>query len=418
MQAVVDAADARRAEHLAFLGDLVRFPTIINTPYTPIQQAIAARLERAGLAVESWEPTLDELRACPWFPPLAEHYPRGFHDRPLVVGRWRAGRGRSLLLNGHVDVVPPGPLERWSVDPFGGEVRGGRLYGRGAIDCKGGLAAAIAAVECLRDAGESPLGEVIVESTVDQEIGGAGTMSACLRGVRAEAAITTEPVGGRMALASAGVVWVRVVVRGLAAHAARTWDGKNALNLALPVHDAIRAWGERREATVRHPLYAEYPVHASFNPGTFVAGGYPSTVPDRAVLEYRVGLVPGEKVDDVLAQLRALVATTAAADPWLKDRLPGVEVFGWYGEPTEIARDHPLTAVATEAFREVKGRDPVYTGYTAACDMGKLQHLGGMPVLNLGVAGDGWHQNDEYADVADYHDLIKILALTIMRWCR
>ena len=221
-----------------------------------------------------------------------------------------------------------------------------------------------------------------------------------------------------MALASAGVVWVRVAVTGLAAHAARTWDGRNALNLALPIHDAVRAWGERREATVRHPLYAEYPVHATFNPGTFTAGGYPSTVPDRAVLEYRVGLVPGEHVEDVLRALRELVAATAACDPWLRDHPPSVEAFGWYGEPTEIAPDHALTVAATEAFRAVKGRDPVYTGYTAACDMGKLQHLGGMPVLNLGVDGDGWHQNDEYADVDDFHDLTKTLALTIMRWWR
>lgn len=416
--AIMDAADRKRDDHVAMLRDLVRFPSVINTPYTPIQEDVMGRLGRLDSAVEVWEPDVADLLTCPWFTPLAEHYPEGFRDRPMVVGRVGSGQGRSLILNGHVDVVPAEPLGRWSVDPWSGDIRDGRLYGRGAIDCKGGLAAAIAAVECLRDADVRVAGQVIIESAIDQEIGGAGTMSSILRGIRADAAITTEPTSGRMALASAGVAWVRVIVTGLAAHAARTWDGHNALNLALPVHDRVRRWGEGREATVRHPLYGEHPVHASFNPGTFMAGGYPSTVPDRAVLEYRIGLVPGERVEDVLAELRQLVEEAAELDPWLRKNRPAVEVFGWYGEATEIGADHPLTRVASEAFREVKGQAPRYVGYTAACDMGKLQHLGGMPVLNLGCDGGGWHQNDEYARLDDYADLIKILALTIVTWCR
>lgn len=416
--AIMDAADAKRGEHVAMLQDLVRFRSVINTPYTPIQEYIISRMKRLGAALDVWEPDVAEMSKCSWFHPLAEHYAAGFGGRPMVVGRFGSGGGRSLILNGHVDVVPAEPLERWSVDPWSGEIRGGRLYGRGAIDCKAGLAAAIAAIDCLREAGVGPAGPVIIESAIDQEIGGAGTMASILRGIRADAAITTEPAGRRMLLASAGVAWVRVVVTGLAAHAARTWDGHNALNLALPIHDRIRRWGEEREATVRHPLYSEYPVHASFNPGTFVAGGYPSTVPDRAVLEYRLGLVPGERVDDVVGALRTLVGEAAGADPWLREHPPGVEIFGWYGEPTEIAPEHPLTRSASEAFAEVKGEPPVYSGYTAACDMGKLQHLGGMPVLNLGCNGGGWHQNDEYADLDDYADLIRILALTIFKWCR
>lgn len=417
--AIDDSISRHTERYVGVLRRLVQFPSEVGTAMNAVQEYLAQEMVAAGLEPEMWAPSVRELSESDWFQPLQEHYEGRdrLDDRPVLVGRWGRGEGPSLLISGHVDVVPPGPLDQWTVEPYAGEIHNDRLYGRGAIDCKAGLAAAVSAVDCLRDVGFEPNGSVVVESTVDQEIGGAGAIAARIRGIRADAAITTEPTGTEVALASAGVFWVRVTVQGVAAHAAETWKGRNALNMATSIHEAVRAWGEGREQSIRHPLYSEYPVHATFNPGTFRSGGYPSTVPDQAVLEYRVGLVPGETVSVVLDQLLEVIRTAESRSDWLTDHPSNVELFGYYGEPTEIADTHPLTRSVASAFEKVKGRLPRFTGFTAACDMGKLQHLGGMPVLNIGCAGGGWHQPDEFADLAEYRRLIAILALSIAGWC-
>jgi acetylornithine deacetylase len=281
---------------------------------------------------------------------------------------------------------------------------------------KGGIAAAILSLEYLQEIGIQPGGDVIIESVYDEEIGGTGTDAAILRGYRADGAITPEPSNMNITIACVGVMWFRVIIEGKSAHAAFVWDGVNAIEKALKVHEAICAFGNDRMKSVRHELF-DYPIHATFNPGTFSAGGYPSSVPDKAILEYRIGLVPGEENEKIFERIQEIVKEVSGRDAWLTDHPPQVELFGWYGKPTYLSKDHPLTQSVTKAYQEVTGKLPHYNGMTACCDIWRLHHLAGSPGLSFSCNGGGIHQNDEYIVIEDYFRMIKIFALTILDWC-
>ena len=179
-QAVAEAVSALRPEIVAALQELVRIPS--QTGREGLAQEAVARLMRAhGLDVDVWEPDVSALE------PHAESVTLGdgFTGRPNVVGVCRGeGRGRSLILNGHIDTVEVGDPSAWSYAPLGGDVVDGRLYGRGACDMKGGVVANLFAVRALRQAGFAPAGDVIVQSTISEEDGGAGALAAVLRGYR------------------------------------------------------------------------------------------------------------------------------------------------------------------------------------------------------------------------------------------
>jgi acetylornithine deacetylase len=412
------AVDSKREEALTFLRELIRFPTVVGTSYLEIQEFIARRLLKMKLVVDQWCPDIEEMRRYKWWTVPEHYYQGGFKDKPVVVGTYKGrGKGRSLIFNGHVEVVTPEPLHLWKHDPWG-EIDEGKLYGRGAYDMKGGIAASILALECLQEIGVEINGDVIIESVYDEEIGGTGTDAANLRGYRADGAITPEPSNMNLTIACVGVMWFRVIVEGKSAHAAFVWDGINAIEKALKIHEVICAFGNERMKNVRHPLFeADYPIHATFNPGTFSAGGYPSSVPDKAILEYRIGLVPGEDNEKVFERIREIVKEASGRDAWLTDHPPKVELFGWYGKPTYLSEDHPLTQSVATAYKEVTGKLPRYNAITACGDMWRLHHLAGIPVVLFSCNGGGIHQNDEYIVINDYFDLIKILALTILNWC-
>jgi len=416
---ISELVDNKREKEIGFLRELIHFPTVVGSSYLEIQEYIAEKLSKMRLTVDKWCPDIQELREYKWWTVPETYYPGGFDDKPVVVGTYKGqGKGRSLILNGHVEVVTPEPLNLWKHDPWVAEIEDGKLYGRGAIDCKGGLAASIFALECLQEIGVEIGGDVIIESVYDEEIGGTGTDATILRGYRADGAITTEPSKMNITIAHVGVMWFRVTVEGKSAHAAFLWQGINAIEKALPVHKALCSFGKDRMKNVRHRIFeADYPIHATFNPGTFSAGGYPSSVPDKAVLEYRIGLVPGENNETLFRKIQKIVKETSARDAWLSEHPPKVELFGWYGKPTYISKNHPLAQSVANSYKEISGRPPHYNGITACGDIWRLQHLAHCPSLTFGCNGDGIHQNDEYVVIKDYLNLIKILALTILHWC-
>ena len=183
------AVDALRDDLIAFLQALVRVPSPTGEE-RPVQELVAARMRADGLEVDVWEPDVAALA------PYAEHVTAGasYAGRPNVVGTMPGtGDGRSLILNAHIDTVEAGEAAHWTRAPFGGEVAGGLLYGRGACDMKAGLTTHLVALAALRAAGFAPRGDVVVQSTISEEDGGAGALAAVLRGYRADGAIITEP---------------------------------------------------------------------------------------------------------------------------------------------------------------------------------------------------------------------------------
>jgi acetylornithine deacetylase len=409
--------DQNQETAIALLKGLLKFKTVVGSPYRGIQEYLGDRLRELGLHVDLWEPNASDFDDLPWFDAPSSYYPDGFKDKPVVVATWKGAGDRSIILNGHVDVVSPEPLSLWTCDPWEGAVREGKIHGRGVIDTKGGLAAIVMALEALKKNGYTPSGRIHFISAIDQEINGAGTIAAINRGYRADVALIVEPTDFNIGLSTMGAFWYRILVPGKASHAASVWEGVNAAEKAMLIHQGLeQALAYRKE--LRHPLYKDCAQPATVNLGTFISGGYPSSVPDKARLEYRVGVLPGESNEDVIAELTQAVAQVSSEDPWLRGHPPETAPYGWYGEPTEIERDHPFVSVLVANYKKVCERPPDLLGMTYGCDAGRFWKLAGIKsvVFAPGDLSTQAHKPNESLKIDEYIQYIRILARALVDW--
>ncbi|MGW5667473.1 ArgE/DapE family deacylase, partial [Micromonospora sp. NPDC003776] len=292
------------------LSELVRVPSVGGTPQEAgIQTMLADWMRGEGLEVDLWQLPLAQLTALPAFPGMEVPRDRAYG----LVGRLPGtGGGRSLMFNGHVDVVPPGDLSAWTDDPFSGRVEGDRVYGRGACDMKGGLVAALHAVRELKRA--RPRGDVLVACVVGEEDGGVGTYGLLERGWRADACVIPEPTGLAVVPANAGALTFRLRVTGSSTHAARRTRGVSAVEKFLPVFAALRALEADRNRAV-DPLMRGWDMPYALEIGTVHAGDWSSSVPGELVAEGRYGVALDETPQQAKAALAAAVAAACADDP-------------------------------------------------------------------------------------------------------
>jgi acetylornithine deacetylase/succinyl-diaminopimelate desuccinylase family protein len=370
------------------------------------QDAIAARLAELGMEVDRFE-------ALP--------------GREDVVGTLAgAGGGRSLLLNGHVDVVPAGDLAWWPHDPWAGDVADGRIWGRGSCDMKGGLAAGIGALWALRDTGVRLHGDVVFQAVVDEEAGGPGTHAALAQGHRADAGIVLEPTAGAIMPVEGGVVWLRVVVRGVGGHSALRYRSvhaggrgtavnaiEKAAKILAGVQELERHWGN----TKVHPLLPK--GITTINPGQIAGGSAAlSNMVDECTLGLSLKYLPGERAADVRRAFEEHVLAVAATDPWLRDHPPEIEwgIGGVSFPPSEIPLDHPLAQAVASAYRGVLG-EPEWRGFEAVSDLAWLAEAG-IPGLLYGP-GDAAqaHGASEYLEIDDLVAATKVVALALVEWC-
>ncbi len=382
---------------------------------TPAQELMASLMAGVGLDVDVWEIPTQEVSAHPAYAAEIER------TRALgVVGTIRgAGSGRSLILDGHVDVVPPGDPALWSHPAFDGVVEGGRLYGRGSVDMKGQLVAGLFALDALRRAGVTLAGDVHLFSVVGEEDGGTGTLAAILRGYRADGAVVMEPTELAVAPAQAGCLNFRVRVPGIAAHGAIREEGVSALEKLFPMYRALEELeAERNRRLGGDPLYRRYRTPFAICVGTVSGGDWASSVPDHVAMEGRYGVAPGEDPEDARGEMAAALAAAAAQDPFLKDHLPVLE---WWGGRFLAARTdpaHPLVQNVQSAAAAALGREVSLEGMTYGADMGLLANVAQVPTVLFG-AGDlrRAHRPDEYVDLADLETQARALAVAAMRFC-
>ncbi len=413
-QDVIEAVDRLAPRTVALLQDLVRTPSLTGNEEA-VQQFVAAAMRELGLEMDVWDPPADDLA------PYAEHVGEfeTLAGRPNVVGVWRgSGGGKSMILNGHIDTVEPGARDQWDVDPFSAELIEGRIFGRGSLDMKAGVAANILAIASLREAGWQPQGDVILQSVISEEDGGAGTLAAILRGYTADACIITEPSAFNIVVAQGGSLVFRIHVAGKSAHAAARNEGVSALDCFLPIYAALNAFEAERNRTLDHPLYAEIANKIPINIGVVQSGSWPSSVPDWLIAEGRAGLVPGETLEQFKAEFIEVVMQAAMNDPWLAEHPPRVEWFSGQFAPSEIAGDHALVDAVSSAHEAVTGSTPAVKAVTYGADMRHFINIAGIPCLMYG-AGDvgGAHAPNESVAIADVLTCAKTVALATRDWC-
>ena len=398
---------------LRFLTDLIAIPSLGGQETTG-QEAVAAQMERCGLQVDSWELDFQRLQAHPEFGQGVKR----LSGLGVVGITGESQGGRSLILNGHVDVVPPGDTANWRYPPWQGTLAQGRMYGRGSADMKGGLCCALFAAKALRDAGAKLMGKLIVESVIGEEDGGVGTLASVLRGYTADAAIIAEPTGLAVAPAQAGALSFQVTVPGLSAHGSVREEGVSAVEKFIPIHAALLALERERNARERHPLYSHYRLPYALSIGKVRAGDWASSVPEELVFEGRYGIAIGEDRAQARREFEQAVQHAAEADAWLRTQPPKVEWSGGQFSPASIPTDHPIVATIQSGLADASGREPRLEGVTYGSDMRLLVNVGATPAVLFGP-GDvrRAHRPDEFVPVDELTATVRTLALVALRWC-
>jgi acetylornithine deacetylase len=408
---------ASRAEQiLEWTQALIRYPSENRPPggsEGPLQGFLAAECRRQGWEVDEFSPEdVPGIRAHPLWLAGRDYGP----ERRNVVAVWKGtGGGRSVLLSGHADVAPFEPDDWKECRPFEPVLREGRLYGRGAADMKGGLAAAFWAMRILRELGFEPAGDLIFESVVDEEFAsGNGTLASRLRGYRADLAITPEPTRMHLCAACLGAFLGRLTLTGKAGMA---YMGKAIPNVVTGAARAIALfgeWQERWRARNAHPLFTEPGAELNTllwkltteKPGEFTQMGTPL----QAVISWIVWCYPGMTEETFYREFHAFWRDQAASDPTLADFQLALEKEFHFVTPWETDAHHPRVQDLVAAFAAATGAPPPIAGAAFSCDLGVMGAAGGMPAVMIGPRGGNLHAPDEWVETADILTLTEVFA--------
>lgn len=406
--------DRLREPMTAFLQRLVQFPTLPGQEQEG-QHFIAEKLHSLGGQVEILRSEFAELEHHPAF--SDDGIP--FDERLNVIGHWPgSGGGRSLILNGHIDVVPVGKLELWKFPPWSGTVENGWLHGRGACDMKAGLSAAIFAIQAIRNLGVPLAGPVFLESVIGEESGGVGTLTTLVKGWRADAAIITEPTRLRSCPVHSGALSFRITITGRAIHASMKRFGVSAVEKFNHIFQAINELDRTRHLQYENKIFEFADNIAPISVGTVVAGDWLSTVPETVVAEGRFGVFPGETVAAARAALGATLATVSGADPWLRKHHPTLEWIEGQFEPGQTSLHEPIVGSLSEAHTAVMGAAPKVQGVPYGSDLRLFTEHGGTPAILYGPGDVALaHTVEERVELGEVFACAKTLALLVVSWC-
>ena len=395
------------------LSRLVRTESITGDEGA-VQDLIADLLRDAGARVERVEVDPAEARRDPEWP--GEEMAR---DRlPIVLGRVGRPGGRRIVLVGHVDVVPPGDVATWAGDPWSGRIDGDRLYGRGACDMKGGVAAILTAVKAVRDAGLAGQlgGEILVASVPSEEDGGQGMLAAIRAGATGDMAVITEPTGLDVVIAHAGAITFKLTVPGRAAHASVRREGVSALDKLRVLARALEADETARNAAETDPLMTAHGLPYATIIGKVRGGEWASTVIDRLEVEGRYGVKLGQTWRDAERDLRRCIDDANESDPFLRDHPATVELTGGRFSSSRVPADHPLPVGLAAVVEAVLDRRPAVHGEPYGADMRLLIDHGHTPTVIFGPGDKRMaHAANEWVSTTEVVDCAGVLAAWLVR---
>jgi len=400
----------------AMLSELVSFPSLLGHEAVA-QNYMAGMFSGMGLRVERLVIDEEKIRQHPGYSPSIISY----DGRTNVIGVHTPRgpvRGRSLILNGHIDVVPVGQESLWSSPPFTARIDGDRLYGRGALDMKAGIVAYTGAMQALQSLGVEPAAQVYLQSVIEEECTGNGALACLVEGYRADAALIPEPLREKVMCAQLGVMWLTLEVLGLPAHAAYAHTGIDAIGFTQYLVDKLR----EREAfwnlpENRHPLYRNTDHPINFNLGRLQGGEWTSSVPTHCRADVRIGYYPGRTPAQVRQELEDTLAQAHAAHPHKASVQYHVHYEGFQSEGLVVDMAQPVIRTLIDCHRAIYGATPETQATSATTDV-KFFHLyGNIPATCYGPTGDHTHGIDEWVSLYSLQRVTQVYALFIARWC-
>ncbi len=412
---ILDAVDSGFDKQVAFTQDLVRFPSVRGQEHT-CQDFIYDAMRDRGLAMDRWAIDVAEIESHDGFSPVKVNYDNAIN----VVGTHRPKQqtGRSLILNGHVDVVPIGPTDMWTRPPFDPWIDGDWMYGRGAADMKAGLAANIYALDALRAIGYQPAAPVYLQSVTEEECTGNGALSALVRGYRADAAIIPEPEDDKLVRANVGVIWFRVHLRGMPVHVREAGAGANAIEASFPMIQALRELEEKWNAGKAGMKYFEDERHPiNFNVGKIAGGDWASSVPAWCSFDCRIAIFPGVDPRDAAREIEDCIRTAAQKNAFLANNPPQVEFNGFFAEGYVLEEGSDAEKTLADAHAKSYGKS-LESFVTAGYLDGRVFVLyGDCPCLVYGPYSENIHAFDERVSLSSVKRVTGSIALFMAEWC-
>ena len=409
--------DRREGELVELIQRLVRSRSLLGNE-AEAQRIVADYIQGSGVKPDVWEID-DALLGLPG----AGNSGVPFAGRPNVAAVYPgAGGDRSLILNGHVDVVSPEPLENWTRDPWAATIEGRRMYGRGAYDMKSGLAVNLFVARLIHELGIELAGDLTVESVIEEECTGNGALAACFRDgadssrYRADAALIAESTDEKYIAAHVGVIWFQVTVIGESTHAMVAWQGINAIYRMMPIIEELRALDAELNEEV-HPDYAgvEHPIN--LNVGVIRGGDWPSSVAGDCTIECRLSMFPGATVEQTRERVVQAIDRAVERDGWLSEHPPTVEWYGFQSPGSTIAPEEEILQVLARHHLTLRGNalQPTYGAGTT--DMRNFIVYAGMPAFCYGCSGFGAHAADEWLDLDSLVPTARVIGATVLDWC-
>ena len=415
---ITKAVDAGFDDEVKFLADFVRIPSL-RFEEGPAQDFMAAALRERGYKVDDWTIRLEDLEPLAGFGPIMGDFSRA----RTVVGSHhpQTVKGRSLILQGHLDVVPAGPTEMWTDPPFSAEIRDGWMYGRGAGDMKAGTVSALFALDALRRAGFEPAATLHFQSVIEEESTGLGALSTLQRGYRADVAVLPEPSNFSINRAQVGALWFRLRVRGRPVHVAVASEGSNAIMAGYDIINALKGleaeWNERAK---EHPVYKDVKHPLNLNAGKIAGGDWASSVPAWCDIDCRMGVLPGMDLEKCKQEIISCVAGASRDHSFLSNNPPEVIWNGFQAEGYVLGPEaDPALEVMQSAYAKTFDTDePMFQNKMTALTDSRFYGLYyDIPAFCVGPRAENIHGFDERVELASIRNHTVLMALFVAEWC-
>ncbi|WP_346297380.1 ArgE/DapE family deacylase [Rhodopseudomonas sp. P1] len=409
------AVDRNFDDQVAFLQRMVQFRSVRGEE-APQQAWLAQQFADRGYKVDTFSLADVDIASHPKAAPMDTIDPAG--SMQVVATADSDGKGRSLILQGHIDVVPEGPVDLWSDPPYAATVRDGWMVGRGAQDMKGGVSAMIFALDAIRTAGYAPDARVHVQTVTEEESTGNGALSTLMRGYRADACLIPEPTGHTLTRAQVGAVWFRLRVRGTPVHVAYSETGTSAILSAMHLIRAFEEYTKELNAqAVRDPWFGQVKNPIKFNVGIIKGGDWASSTAAWCELDCRLGLLTGDTPQEAMRGIEKCLADAQATDSFLSENPAELIWSGFQADPAVCEPGGEAEDVLIAAHKAAFNAPLDARLSTAVNDTRYYSVDYGIPALCYGPYGQGPHAFDERIDLESLRKTTLSIALFVAEWC-
>ncbi len=418
----MDKSEKKIIQTVESLGDdIIDFTCrLVKEPSTLGNEASAVELMKDELEKLSFLPVMvpidsSVLSGHPGFAEVPWKYE---HKNNVVAVRPPDGTGgKSVLFNGHLDVVDPEPVSFWNTDPYNPVVQNGRIYARGAADMKSGVAAMTYAVHAVERAGFGLQAPVTLEAVIEEECCGNGALACLAAGYDADAVLIPEPLGPTILTHQLGVLWFKVVVGGKPVHVMQAPAGANAIEKIFPIVQALRKLESELNASDVPQAFQNIPHPINLNIGIINGGNWPSTVPAKAEMHGRLSYFPGISYQTMQQRIVETIKSTASVDAWLSENPPSISFYGFRSDGHSVSRDMPAFDTLNNCHKILTGQDAEEYISTATTDLRAFHFFGKGQCTCFGPTGANLHGANEWVDIQSIIHTAKTYALFLSRWC-